>query len=90
MTRTNHITFDPLFDIVADYRGVYMVPSGCTPHHPDQTRLVFRNGDFELRLDQEDETLVRRAAAEGDTRKLQRLLDRFFTPIGRAAAGDWI
>lgn len=87
---TNHITFDPLFDIVADHRGVYTVPSGCTPHHPDVTRLVFRNADFQFKLSREDQLAVACAADEGDIRSLRQLVARMFTRIGRATESGWI
>lgn len=86
----NHITFDPHFDIVADHRGVYTVPSGCTPHHPDQTRLVFRNADFQFKLSQDDQSAVACAADEGDLRLLRQLVARLFMPIDRAAERGWI
>ncbi len=87
---TNPITFDPLLDIVADHRGVYVVPSGCTPHHPDETRLVFRNADFQFKLSQEDQSAVACAADEGDIRLLRQLVARMFTRLGRAAERGWI
>ena len=87
---TNHITFNTTWDIVADQCGLYSVPSGTTPHHPDETRLIYRNADFQFQLDEEDATLVRRAAAEGDIRKLHQLVDRLLTPVGRAAESGWI
>ena len=87
---TNHITFDTTSDIVADKCGVYTVPSGCTPHHPDETRLVFRNADFKFRIDQKDESLVKCAAGDGDMSQLRRLVERLFTPTGRASECGWI
>ena len=86
----NRITFDPHFDIVADHRGVYTVSSGCTPHHPDQTRLVFRNADFQFKPSREDQSALACAADEGDIRSLRQLVARIFQPIGRAAESGWI
>ena len=81
------ITFDPNWDIVADSRGVYEVSSGCTPHNPNETRLIIRNAEYSHRLHPDDEATVIEAANTGTERELHAVLNRFYFRVGRAAQG---
>lgn len=81
------ITFDPNWDIIADSRGVYQVPSGCTPHNPDETRLIVRNAEYSHRLHPDDHQTVVETADKGSEQQLAVVLNRLYFRVGRAAEG---
>lgn len=89
-TTKNHITFSMTFEIVADFRGIYTVNSGCAPHYPGVNRLVFGNANYQYKLSDEDQQRVKVAADSGSEEKLRNVLRSLFIPVGRASQHDWV
>jgi hypothetical protein len=77
------ITFNQSRDTVFDCGGVFTTASGCSPHNPDEARVVIRNCDIDS-VKQEVDDEIARLASEGDSNALLAFVESTFTLIGRA------
>jgi hypothetical protein len=87
---SNHILFSTNFDLCADEVGLRELPSGTTPHNPNQTRFIRRNAEIKgPKISAELSAQVAALAKAGDAPGLHALLQRELTPLGRATEGCW-
>lgn len=77
------ITFSPSTDIVFDCGGVFTAASGCTPHNPEESRVIIRNCDVDSVKRVVDDEIARLASAN-DSDGLLYFVESTFTRIGRA------
>jgi hypothetical protein len=82
------VRFSVDFELFASARGIEELPSGTSPHNPNQVSAVRRNCEQATGISEEDNDRIC-AAAEAGRAALIKELEDLFMPIGRAAEGRW-